>query len=326
MMREKNKYSIYSYREKDNKPIHPPYLELEKDISVEDLISIYYYLLYPDLDYAGEKHNYYEMFFCLNGKAKVNIDKEEFSLGEKKFIITKPNSFHTHLPDKTLLSSVSISFSAKGIDDELICGKVGTMNESMMNLLNLMLNEYINNFEMQSKYPAPYVKNIDLKNEYGYKQLLKDGLEMMLVLITRAFKNDKTEQKVDISKEEKEDQNEIIQYIKAHYKEKLPLKEICEKFNYSEGHLCRKFKAETGDTVVGFITKLRISAAMHLLFEKRSSNIEAIAFEVGFNDIQYFNKLFKKYVGMTPGKYRAEIRENKALHAQDVNFDVVKNV
>lgn len=306
--------------------LHPHYIELEEKIHVEDLITFYYYLLYPNLTYQGETHNYYEFFVCISGKARVKTGDVNVVLNEKEYIISRPNQPHTHFPEKTYLSSVSICFSVSGIEDDLICDKVGKLSSEEMNVLNLLVNEYINNYEFQGDYQEPYVKKVEFKNEYAYKQLFKCGLEILLVLITRDFQNDSANQKVNILIEEKENENKIIRYIKEHYKEKLLLEDIAREFNYSVGHLCRKFKQDTGDTIIEYITKYRISIAMRLLFERRDANIEDIAFEVGFNDVQYFTKAFKKCVGMTPGKYRAEVIKTNAIHAQDVMFDVIKNI
>ena len=321
---EKNKYSLTSFR--NNETIYPEYLPLKNEIEVIDLVTFYYYLLYPSQDYEGEYHNYYELFVCLNGKARVTINGKTFILNEKEFLITSPGETHSHNPDHSYLSSVSISFSAEGVNENLICNKIGKINEEEQSLLSILINEYINNYEHQDKYTHPYVKNVVIKHEFGYKQVFKGILETLLILITRNFQNDDTKQIVDLKKEEKERENPIVQYIKQNYKERVSLEDISKKFNYSVGHLCRKFKEETGDTIIEYTTKYRISIAMRLLYERSELNIEEVALEVGFSDLQYFTKSFKRCVGVTPGKYRQEVTSTNAIHAQDVIHDVVKNI
>ena len=323
-MAKQNKYTLKTFR--NDQIEHPKFLELTEEIEVLDLVTFYYYLLYPNMEYEGEYHDYYELFVCLNGKARVVSPDGEHLLSERNFIITPPNVAHSHNPDKSFLSSVSICFSAKGLKDKLICNKVGLIDDEEMGILSILINEYINNYEFQDKYEQPYVKNVKLKNEYAYPQIFKCALEILLVLITRSFLEESAEPKVDILKESEEDKNEIIQYIKEHYKDKIVLEDIAKKFGYSVGHLCRKFKEETGDSIVNYIIKYRISTAMRLLFEHRELSIEEVALEVGFNDVQYFTKIFKKYVGMTPGQYRNEVTKTNAIHAQDVMFDIIKNI
>lgn len=320
----KNKYTLKSFR--NNETEHPDYIELLKEIEVVDLITFYYYLLYPKNKYEGEVHDYYELYVCLNGKAKVEAGNSEYLLSERDFLITPPSTPHTHNPNNSYLSSVSICFSARGLKDELICNKVGTLDDVKLNVLNILINEYINNYKFQNNYEMPYVKKVEFKNEYAYPQMFKCALEMMLILITREFQNDNPDKKIDFSKENRESKNKVIQYIKEHYKEKIVLEDIAKEFNYSVGHLCRKFKLEIGDSIVNYIIKYRISMAMKLLFERPDLSIEEIALDVGFNDVQFFDKTFKKLVGMTPGQYRKEVCETNAIHAQDVMFDIIKNI
>ena len=323
-MAKKEKYTLKTFR--DNSVEHPDYIELNKEIEIIDLITFYYSLLYPSNHYEGEVHDYYELFVCLNGKAKVMSGDKEFLLSVRDFIITPPSTPHTHNPNNSYLSSVSICFSAKGLKDELICNRVGSLDEVSLNVLNILINEYINNYKFQDNYEEPYVKKVEFKNEYAYPQMFKCSLEMMLILITRQFQNDLDDNKVNITKDEVESKNKIVQYIKEHYKEKIILEDIAKEFNYSVGHLCRKFKLEIGDSIVNYIIKYRISMAMKFLFERPDLSIEEIALEVGFNDVQFFDKTFKKLVGMTPSQYRKEVCKTNAIHAQDVMFDIIKNI
>ena len=321
-MASNEKYTLTSYR--NNKTEHPRFIELKNQIEVIDLITFYYYLLYPNKMYEGEIHNYYELYVCLSGKAEVKYEDKVFALNERDFLITPPGTYHAHNPDKTFLSSVSICFSAKGLNDSLICNKVGQLDDEKVNILNILINEYINNYEFQPDSDIPYVKKIEYKNEFAYPQMFKCGLEMILIQITRYFQNESSEKPVKIQTEYKK--NRVVEYIKEHYKEKIILEDIAKQFNYSVGHLCRKFKEEVGDSIVNYIIKYRISIAMKMLFERQELSIEEIALDVGFNDVQFFDKTFKKLIGMTPGKYRKEVIETKALHAQDVLFDIVKNI
>ena len=315
-MKTDEKYTLRSFR--NNSIEHPDFLQLKTEIQVKDLITFYYYLLYPNKIYEGELHDYYELYVLLSGKAKVQSGEKNFELNERDFIITPPGTHHAHNPDKSFVSSVSICFSATGLNDLLICNRVGQLDDEKMNILNILINEYINNYEFQPDSDIPYVKKAEFKNEFAYPQMFKCGLEMILIQITRYFQQEKAPAKINIQKEYKK--NKVVEYIKEHYKEKISLEDIAKSFNYSVGHLCRKFKEEIGDSVVNYIIKYRISIAMKLLFERKELSIEEIALDVGFNDVQFFDKTFKKLTGMTPGKYRKEVTETKALHAQDVMF------
>ena len=59
-MGKKEKYTLTSFR--NNTTEHPEFLRLKTEIAVEDLVTFYYYLLYPNKIYEVEVHNYYELY------------------------------------------------------------------------------------------------------------------------------------------------------------------------------------------------------------------------------------------------------------------------
>ncbi len=93
-----------------------------------------------------------------------------------------------------------------------------------------------------------------------------------------------------------------IQYINSHYFEEINLETLAGKIFVSPYYLSHLFRAEMGVTFSDYLNKIRISRAKELLMEGRS--VEDVAERTGFNDGNYFIKIFKKYVGLTPSKYR----------------------
>ena len=99
------------------------------------------------------------------------------------------------------------------------------------------------------------------------------------------------------------------------YRHDYDISELCKTLKISRSQIYRKLKAQTGKTFSNILTEARIRKAC-LLLENMDSNISEIAFTLGFKDPSYFVKVFKKQMGMTPGKYKVEIfktRQNSAL-------------
>jgi two-component system response regulator YesN len=88
-------------------------------------------------------------------------------------------------------------------------------------------------------------------------------------------------------------------YIGIHYRENMSLGKIAEKFNISESYLCELFKKESGETIIGFYTRIRLHNARRLLCCGDMS-IKEVAYVSGFNDYSYFSRSFKKYFGFAP--------------------------
>lgn len=101
----------------------------------------------------------------------------------------------------------------------------------------------------------------------------------------------------------------MVNYIKANFNQELYLKDLAVKFYINQFYCCELFKKFMGKTFSEFIASLRTEKACELMMSKDLS-IEKVAEMVGYNDYYYFNKVFKKYCGMPPAKYRKNHIQN----------------
>lgn len=97
--------------------------------------------------------------------------------------------------------------------------------------------------------------------------------------------------------------SEIMEWIRINIDKRLTVAEISETFNYNPNYLSDLFKSKTGYSLIKFINKTKISKAKELLI-KTNKSLKEIAFELGFADEKYFLKLFKRYMDITPTKYK----------------------
>lgn len=98
--------------------------------------------------------------------------------------------------------------------------------------------------------------------------------------------------------------NRILSYINANYNSKLHLYEIAEQFHFNTNYISQLFSKELGVSFSEYITQYRMDMAEKLLLESNAP-VKAICSQVGINDYFYFNRLFKKYKGVTPNQMRA---------------------
>ncbi len=97
---------------------------------------------------------------------------------------------------------------------------------------------------------------------------------------------------------------DIISYIEENYaNEELGLNMVAEHMNFSPNHLSAIFSQETGQTLIKYLTDIRIKKAKELL-KCTSMKAAEICEAVGYKDAHYFSYLFKKNVGMSPMEFR----------------------
>ncbi|SKA82529.1 PocR sensory domain-containing protein [Clostridium sp. USBA 49] len=99
-----------------------------------------------------------------------------------------------------------------------------------------------------------------------------------------------------------------IDYIRINLNQDLSLESISSAIHSNAYDLSRQFKKETGETITEYINKKRINEAIYIL-ENENVSITDAAYTVGFNDVNYFTKVFKKIKGVTPSKFR-KIKNN----------------
>ena len=95
-------------------------------------------------------------------------------------------------------------------------------------------------------------------------------------------------------------------FIFEHQSEDLSLGQVAKAVNASSFYFCKLFKKATGINFIDHVSNLRIEKAKNLLLNP-SCLISEIAFQVGFQSLTHFNRVFKRLTGLNPSQYRAQL-------------------
>lgn len=118
----------------------------------------------------------------------------------------------------------------------------------------------------------------------------------------------------EIKTEHADPVKQTLRYIQNHYREQVTLDSLAEQFNYSSRHLSMQFKRKTGYSPIDYLIQTRIAKARTLLV-RSDATLSEIAGEVGYSDVYYFSRIFKKHVGISPIQYQRKKREE--VRAED---------
>ncbi|WFD08883.1 response regulator transcription factor [Tepidibacter hydrothermalis] len=99
------------------------------------------------------------------------------------------------------------------------------------------------------------------------------------------------------------DINRTVEYMYDHMGQKLTIEDISSFANMSSSHFTRVFKKEMGQTVIDYLTDIRLEKVKHLLMLGEKS-ITEIGFECGFSSTSYLSTVFQKRFGQSPSEYR----------------------
>lgn len=96
----------------------------------------------------------------------------------------------------------------------------------------------------------------------------------------------------------------VYKYIHANYNETPDVNKVAASVHLSTAAFCRYFKKQTKITFTDFVNQYRITQAKTLLLQDKT--VTEVCYEVGFDSLSYFNKLFKKLTGDNPSVFKKQ--------------------
>lgn len=92
-------------------------------------------------------------------------------------------------------------------------------------------------------------------------------------------------------------------FIQQHYQEALRLEDVSNAVGFNATYFSAMFKKETGQNFMDYLTELRMNKAKELLCNDENS-VQDVADQIGYRDLKYFSRLFKKTTGLSPSEYK----------------------
>ena len=96
------------------------------------------------------------------------------------------------------------------------------------------------------------------------------------------------------------------EYIQEHQADDLSLGQVAKAVNTSTFYFCKIFKKTTGLNFTDYVSRVRIEKARNLLLNP-NLRVSEIAYEIGFQSLTHFNRVFKKITGQSPTEYRSQL-------------------
>lgn len=250
-------------------------------------------------------HEYMEIIYIKKGKGNVTLDFTTHYVEQGDIVIILPGHIHGisqcegyTMEYENILFSVDM-FRSRNHD----C----LDNEFFLPLLSGEIDIKTIYDRDEPLYPdlSACLDRVDYlcsKTPGGYQLALKSCyFEFFYILYSHSTKCSDTDQRNRTKNLDRIKQ--ILSYIDQNYKEAISVKEIASYCGLSESHFMRFFKNTMGVSLVSYLNDFRLNIASRLLTSSDDSIIN-IAESCGFFNLSYFNRVFKKKYGVTPGEYR----------------------
>lgn len=277
---------------------------IRKIIDVKSIVTILYYELSKDFDYAGESHDFWEMVYVDKGEIVATSDGVRHIVPQGSAIFHKPNEFHRLAANGTIAPNVFIiTFVCTSRDMQFFNEKITEIPAKLRSYIADIIDE---RHIVRSDPPGTDTVNgraVGIASE----QMVKLYLEQFLILLLRGEEAAKPG-RFSAEREDWDNQlvNDMIHYLQEHIYQELSVSDLCRRFCYSKTQLSKVFKEATGSTIMDYYTRLKIKEAKYMIREG-DLNFSQIAVQLSFDNPQYFSRTFKRIAGMTPKEYKNSV-------------------
>lgn len=270
------------------------------------LLNIGYAVHHADWNYKNVNSPFARIYFIHEGTAKVHLPNQVLDLKIDHLYIIPPFTLHSY-ECHTYFSLFYIhiyenpSSSHSFFDDYIFPSELPASLLDEMAVKELYkinperdLKEYDpSNYDN----PPTLMQSISLYSKSSISIVLETrGLLYFLCsrfLEKATSKNEITDGRI----------RKIVRYIRTHIETPLSIDELSKMCYLSKDHFIRLFKKELQQTPIQYINKKKIERAQLKMITGRES-VKDIVYQLSFENVSYFNRLFKRYTGVSPNQYR----------------------
>ncbi|RKN86410.1 AraC family transcriptional regulator [Paenibacillus ginsengarvi] len=282
-----------------------PRYEIREDILIRKLISCHYFELSKNYKYAGEKHDFWEIFYVDKGEIAIDTDFGHFNLKQGDLLFHEPNEFHSPKSNGKISPNVFIvTFECESEPMSFFLrNKLFHLNEKEKSVLAHMMEEGWNSFATPPLGSGRILSPRE-NAPFGCEQLFKVHLETLLIHLIRAGNEAQTVSPPPVPREGQESglADRVIQYMNEHLGDNLTLDDLCDHFAIGRTQISIMFKKRVGCGVIEYMNTLKIDRAKTYIRED-VFNLTEISELLGYSSVHYFSRHFKKSTGMTPSEY-----------------------
>lgn len=242
---------------------------------------------------AGRMLDEYQLIYCAKGSGIFRTESAgEMSVKAGDVMMLFPQERHTYHPDEqTGWKEYWIGFRGMNIDMRVKNGFFST-GHPLFHLPLSLSGDMIYLFSQGIK-AAQHM-------ERGYQQLLSGYVNMMLGYIS-SYDNAASQ----VEKEMAEDIHQAMLFIHNNFHRDIRSEDVAQAINWGYSRFRKVFLQQTGMTPYQYIQETRIRQSKFLLLNT-TKPLKEIAYDVGFNNPDYFSTAFRRITGITPLSFRKD--------------------
>lgn len=247
-------------------------------------------------------HNDMEIIYIKKGKGIITVDLEPFTAEQGDIIVVPPGQLHSIEPiDGYAMEYENIIFQL----NMLMAVQGDICTEKFFQPLLQRQIAIVNHYPPDSPiYPIlsgclDAMDNICREFASGYEFAIKGQLFTFFYALVSSVPT-------PLSKHQNKSLDrlkDILKYVETNYADKISIADAAEICGFSQSHFMKFFKNNMAVSFTDYLNDYRLTMAARLLVSS-SDTIVNVAAESGFDNLSYFNRLFKRKYGCTPTAFR----------------------
>ncbi|UZR96860.1 helix-turn-helix domain-containing protein [Chondrinema litorale] len=232
----------------------------------------------------------YILIYCIEGQGIIKTKNQKFELTPNSFYIISPQEKHTYQSSGSMPWSIYwVHFTGKTVS--YLYQKFSDLNNGNPVPIS----------NPQSK-TTEFDHILDLFS-LGYRDEVFEYSSMLLHKLIGSFLYDSLISPNTIQNDDTV--KRIVEFMNEHIYDTLTIKDIEKHFGKSSSTLFTIFKNKTGHSIMQFFSLIKIQKACELI-NLTSMSIKEISYKLDYQDPLYFSRVFKKFMGVPPTKYKRE--------------------
>ena len=273
------------------------------------------------------RHSYVQIIYILKGRLKHVLNNNEFDVRKGDIFIIPPFVPHYFIDcynEKYEL--IEFEFSPEFINERFSIGESDSSFFDFAYLEPFLVSEnkvkpclnLTGNLRLEAESIFYEVLREYKNRENDFELIIKALLLKLLVIVGREFKREiQGTESTGLYKRHKEALENSLSFINNHFTEHVTIEKAAKAALFSKSYFRYLFRQMTGMTFIEYINKLRILKALELLKNCREKKIIEISSEVGYNNVNHFNRIFKLETGLTPRQVKGKADAVSAVTATD---------
>jgi AraC family transcriptional regulator, melibiose operon regulatory protein len=281
---------------------------LQKDFQSD--ITAYYFVEWEDFNMNSQhSHDRVEIMYVINGKCRVDVENKTSNLNKGDFILIDAGIPHALIVEKnTKCKILNIEFTFIIKSSTLPSIRNMALNTKTVYELLKLNKSYLILKDSKDIFLTLKSLIIELDKKNKENDFLMQLLFLQIIINISIL----VDQRLGNFSMSNIHADKALSFINNNYYRDINISDIAANININKSYLQRIFKIHTGQTIVDYITTLRLDKAKMLL-ANTSIPIIDLSDYIGINSRQYFTFLFKKHFGKTPAQYRKSVNINSNL-------------